>query len=104
MLDFVVLSLAVFRLSMLLIYDNGPFDVFQRLRIRVGILYYDNGDMDEKEYKGWAGLLSCVWCASIWLGLLLALSYWAFPTYTLFFSMPLALSSMAGMYERIVNG
>jgi len=104
-LDFVILSLAVFRLSMLLIYDNGPFNMFQRLRIRVGILYYDNGDMIEGEiYKGWAGLLSCVWCLSFWWGLLLVLLHWAFPAYTILFSTPFALSGLTGIYERLVNG
>ena len=54
MLDFVILSLAVYRLSVFFIYDDGPFDVFQRLRERVGILYYDNGDVIEESYKGFA--------------------------------------------------
>ena len=104
MLDFVILSLAVYRLSVFFIYDDGPFDVFQRLRERVGILYYDNGDVIEESYKGFAGLLSCIYCLSVWWSLLLVLLYWFFPSYVTILSMPFALGGAVMIIERLVHG
>lgn len=104
MLDFLILSLAVYRLSMFMVYDDGPFDVFQRLRESIGILYYDNGEPIEGEYKGWAKLLSCLWCVSVWLGFLLAICYALSPSSTVILCSPFSLSAAAMIIERIVNG
>ena len=104
MLDFLILSLAVYRISALFVYDDGPFDLFQRLRLKVGILYYDSGEIIEESYKGWAKLFSCIWCMSVWLGFFLALCYFFYPLYTTSLSMPFALSAMAMIVERFVNG
>jgi len=53
MLQFVLLSLAVWRLTALLVYDDGPGDVFVRLR-------------DFSDAHG--GPLHCFWCTSFWVG------------------------------------
>lgn len=65
MVDLLRLVLATWRLTALLVYDDGPFHSFQRLRD-----YAQVADPDEQHING---ALSCVWCCSIWaaLGVLL---------------------------------
>ena len=57
MLDFLLLSLAVWRVTALLVYDSGPRDVFVRLRDVLG------------------GPLSCFWCTSVWVSLVASFVY-----------------------------
>lgn len=61
-LNFVVAILAVYRLSFLIAREDGPFDLFARLRARVG-------------QGTWVGRgLHCVLCVSFWLALAAALA------------------------------
>lgn len=53
----VLLTLAVYRVSHMLAYEDGPFDVFARMRGAVG-------------QASWIGRgLHCVLCLSFWLSL-----------------------------------
>lgn len=57
----ILVGLGAWRLSAMLVYEDGPWDVFARLRQRAGIV--------PGEINGfWALLLSCIWCTSIWVG------------------------------------
>lgn len=47
-------GLAVWRVSQLLVRDDGPWKVFARLRRRA-------------ESTAWEGLLSCIYCFSLWV-------------------------------------
>lgn len=53
-----VLALATWRLASLLIDEDGPSHIFERLRARAGV--YDPG-----EVSGLATLFSCYWCLSV---------------------------------------
>lgn len=64
MLRLVLLGLATWRLSSLLVHERGPFDVFGRIRHATGADRV--GEMGEIQE-----LFSCVWCMSIWVGLFL---------------------------------
>jgi len=61
--EFVVLSLAVWRVCRVIVAEDGPFDVFATLRERSGIL---------KQCTWIARGLMCVACISFWLGLIVA--------------------------------
>lgn len=65
MLEFLITALAVFRVSALLTSEAGPYEVFKRLRQRVAVL-----EGWELEYQPnlFAGILSCIWCCSVWVG------------------------------------
>ncbi len=59
--------LAVWRLTSLFVREDGPFDIFARLRRYFGV-YYDN----ESVMTGnnvMAEALICVWCFSVWVSL-----------------------------------
>lgn len=55
---FLMLSLACYRLTVLIARDAGPFGVFKRLRA----------------WK-WMHVLSCPYCVSVWIGALLVLLF-----------------------------
>lgn len=63
MLELVLLSLAVWRVTALLVYDDGPWNVFARLRDAIG------------------GPLNCFWCTSVWVSLVASLVLWPRPGY-----------------------
>jgi hypothetical protein len=90
-------SLATWRVTSLLIYEAGPFDVFARLRDRLDISYDERSNC----YTRWrlAEALCCFKCSSVWVALPVALIldwrvswlYW------------LAISAGAIMIDRWVN-
>jgi len=63
-IDFAVFALAVSRVVSLLIDEDGPFRVFERVRVRAGV--YRTGEL-----SGAAKLLSCPWCLSVWIAAVL---------------------------------
>ena len=103
-LEFLIVAFAVWRISALVSYEDGPFNMFRWFRKRVGIKYYDHGEKIEKDYKGLASFFDCVWCVSLWIGLFAAAMYWQRPILTVIFSLPFALSAGAIIIERISNG
>lgn len=63
-------SLAVFRLTWLIMNDNLPFDIMATLRDAIGIRQNAYGhDYGTNEF---AKLFTCQWCLSIYIGLLFA--------------------------------
>lgn len=65
-LKLVLLALAVFRGAALLTQDDGPWDVFLRLRMAVGV--YDRNEYG-KVGGFWAALLECPYCMGMWMAL-----------------------------------
>lgn len=67
---FLINSLAVFRATYFILYDNAPFELMAKVRDLVGVkqnAYGNNYGTNEL-----AKALSCQWCCSLWLGLLFA--------------------------------
>jgi hypothetical protein len=75
----IISSLAVFRLSELVAYDEGPFEIFKRIRN----LFRHGSQIDK--------MLECIYCNGIWWSLLLTIflsgihviEVWAFPLWWL---------------------
>lgn len=71
-LGMLVLALAAWRLSYMLVRESGPADMFGRFRYFVGLRSLPIKDetgqlMVGKSAKNWvAELLDCIWCTSIW--------------------------------------
>ena len=71
--ELIILILAAFRLSALLTFDRGPFDIFVKIRELSGIKYIET----EKDVQPiviipdrfFAGLLSCFGCISTWVAM-----------------------------------
>jgi hypothetical protein len=64
---FALLSLAVFRLCVLIISDEGPASIFDRARMHWRI---------PERNTWWRRGLQCVSCISFWLGLGAGVAWW----------------------------
>lgn len=98
----VVLAFAVWRVSSLVSAERGPWDVFQRLREMVGIEHDADGHIIATPETFMAGLISCVWCISVWLGGLATLVAYLWPVAAFWLALPLALSAAAIGLDKLV--
>jgi hypothetical protein len=92
-LRLVMEGLACWRLSSLLVNEDGPWRVFDRLRRNTGIEYTTQGKIFS--WPDWNPLV-CIWCTSLWAAPVI---HWA-PRWFIWL---LALSALAITGER-VNG
>ena len=76
-LHFVILALATWRITSLVVDEEGPGRIFERLRVKLGVKY------DEKNERYSANIigeyLNCVWCASYIIGATVILIYFIVP-------------------------
>lgn len=56
-----LIGLTIWRLSSLLVEEEGPFDVFEKLRRFLGVP--ETGEVEGLVPK----LFSCIWCMSVWV-------------------------------------
>lgn len=98
--EFIVFALATWRVTSLLVWENGPFEVFAKLRHGLGVRY----DESSVAYgTNWfAKGVVCPACASVWFGIGWAIAYvlWE-PSWLI--ALPFALSAGAMMFERLYN-
>ena len=97
---FFLLSLAAWRLASLVANEDGPWQIFRRLR--------QHAENWCKQYKfcselGLYELVSCEWCNSIWIGTGLTLLYLWIGDTILYVALPLALSTVAIVIKYIVQ-
>lgn len=102
MLELVILGLATWRISSLLVNEDGPWDVLARLRDTLGVSYNEFSEPVGSNVV--AELLTCVWCISPWIAGLVYGSWLLTPATTLAISTILALSAIAIIVEKWVNG
>lgn len=85
----IILILATWRLTSLVLREDGPWKLFVHLRTILGRT--DVG----------IGALSCFWCLSVWIGTLLSLlSLWGYGHLVM---LPLALSAAAIGMEKVTH-
>ncbi len=102
LMTFVILALAVWRATHLLVCDYGPWDVFARLRGLVGVTDLPSGE--RVAVGGLARLLACHWCVSVWIAAVVAagaalwggVGWWALPLW-------LALAGAAAGIEELIQ-
>ena len=58
--------LAVWRISNLLVNEQGPGDVLGLLRDRIGVAYDEHSRAYGKNIL--ASAFTCIWCLSVWVG------------------------------------
>lgn len=78
--NFILFALVTWRITYLLVHEDGPFNLLQVVR-------------------DWAGkyteALECVWCTSVWMGLLVSLFSTFLLSYSALFVIPHALAYSA---------
>lgn len=97
---FFYLALAAWRLASLVANEEGPWQMFKRLRERA--------EQWCKSYRfcrelGVYDLFACEWCNSIWIGTGLTLLYLWLGETLLYFVIPLALSTVVILIKYIVQ-
>ena len=95
---YILTALATWRISSLLVHEDGPFNIFKRLRKLAGL-----ENVVEIPDGFFPGVLSCVWCASLWVGAVWTLVWWLAPTAVEWLALPFALSALAIGLERLVR-
>jgi hypothetical protein len=62
--------LATLRLSLMLMQDQGPFDVFEKLRFALGVRYNEVGTRYAQ--SAWGRGILCLHCVSVWAAAVVA--------------------------------
>ena len=103
-----ILSAAVWRISYMLVNEDGPFDILESFRDWLGIEYDIEG---ERGYNPllplWrttiADLFLCVYCMSLWWGIFFAILYFIHPFTSVALAVPFALSTGAIALNRLCD-
>jgi hypothetical protein len=98
--DLLLLGLATWRLTSLLVQEEGPWAIFARLRYKLGVRYDEHSEPYGLTILG--ALFACMWCASVWTGAIVSIAYATFPPIARLLSLPLALSTIALLLNRMV--
>jgi len=93
--------LATWRLSSLLVHEDGPWNLLVKFRDLVGVDYDTFNEAYGKNVL--AEMLTCVWCTSPWMAALLYAASHLWPEVLTWVMFPLALSTLAIIVERIVE-
>jgi hypothetical protein len=99
-LEFAVYCLATWRISSLLVNEAGPFDIFVKIREVFGIKHKDKIPYEYPE-TFFTQLLSCVWCVSIWVAMVVTLLWLSIPVVAFVLSLPFAISAGAIIIDRL---
>jgi len=97
---FLYLALAAWRLASLVANEDGPWQMFKRLRQRAE--QWCNKYRFCREL-GLYELVTCEWCNSIWIGAGLTLLYIWLGETILYIALPLAFSTVAIIIKYIVQ-
>lgn len=104
-INLIIYALAVWRISSIFVNEGGPFDLFLKIRTNIaGIKYDEFGKMSMIPGNVLAGILSCVWCCSMWIGFFFTLFWLVFPTISFILAVPFALSALAIGYNKLLGG
>ena len=94
------MALATWRVSSLLVFEEGPFLILSRIRNLAGVYYDEYSEPQGKNVVSRA--LLCVWCISLWVAIGFTVLY--FYDLAFWVALPFALSAAAIIIERIVDG
>lgn len=103
LLDFIVGSLATYRLSrMISSEEEGPYGVLDALRAHTGVTN-DFGYLHLEGDSELGKMIMCPLCASVWVGLALAVGFWLAPRQTRFIAAALGMSGVSVVLNRLVD-
>lgn len=89
--DFTLYGLAVWRISSLLVHEDGPYAIFRRIREA------------SKGFEVFWQLFQCVWCTSVWIGGGLLIFWFIEPIWTRVFCLWLSASAIAIAWQVLTK-
>lgn len=93
-LRLVIVSLATWRISSMLTAEQGPFNMFVKLRNKLGFAHDEFGLVIGRPT---GNVLSCLWCTSIYISIALMLL-------PVIISLPFAISALSIIiHEKLVS-
>lgn len=92
---FLLLGLATWRVSFMLVGEDGPGLAFFRLREWTGIKHDEKRHIYMVPERFLPMLLSCVWCTSVWVSAFWVIFWLALPDVAILAAAWFALSTMA---------
>lgn len=99
LVQMIIIGIAVWRLSYMLVEEEGPYEIFTRLRNWLGT------DVDEdhrnQHLNTLRGILECIYCISVWLGFFFVAVYVISPLAAMYIALPFALSAIAIFLDKI---
>jgi len=99
-MELILIALATWRISSLLVHEEGPFMLLVNMRSLLGVYYDEFSEVHGR--NALAKALTCVWCTSLWVAIgFAALYYYGIAFWV---ALPFALSAAAIIIERIVDG
>ena len=84
--EFIIYALATWRIASLLATEEGPLGIFSKLRQELGVYYEENARGVLVPYANnviGKGII-CIWCSSLWFGLLFAVLGRGLPELTVY--------------------
>ena len=104
-LSLILLSLAIWRLSYMFVWEDGPFDILETFREKIGVRYtVDNDRQAASGMPLWrttvVDVFLCVYCMSVWWSIFFAILYYIQPFLAVALAVPFALSTGAIMVNR----
>lgn len=104
-MNYLIMALATWRISAMLSYEDGPRDVFRKLRETMGIEHQDDIPYQIVVVNDTflASLFSCLWCVSVWIGAIIYVGHILWPD-IVYLLMPFALSAVAIVIEKVARG
>lgn len=103
LIDLIILSAGIWRFAALLVRERGPADVFVGMRRSAGIQHDEGGQPYSWPDTFFGSLFGCVWCLSVWMGIFMAIVYWARPELAVAMMFPFALSAGAIVLESLTR-
>lgn len=95
--------MALWRVVSLLSNEEGPANIFIRLRAKMGVVHDDTGRKLTTNGTYLAELVYCPWCLSVVLALPYAVVWGLVPDVALWTSLPFALSAGALVLENTIG-
>lgn len=101
--ELLVYGAATWRIASMFVRERGPFDVFVWIRERAGIVHDDEKAPIGYPDTFFGGLLSCVWCSSMWVAVFLGILILLVPAWSLTIAMVFAFSTIAAMIDSWIK-
>jgi len=102
-IDFIIFSLATWRIASLFAREDGPFFMFRKLREHIGITHDEDGKVFEVPDTFLAGALSCVWCCSMWVAAGWTIFWFLVPILSVKCALLFALATGAVLIDKLVS-